>query len=91
MSSRFEITGTTKYESQFYQIKTGWDPTGKLEESKPEHYLVFNKETGVIEFEHEVLPFVLEWMSHFTKRLQDIADGKVPTDDEISGIVRSVN
>lgn len=80
------ITRDTTHNSTDYHVLVGFlkaeDPT--------EVYLVQNKLTGVIEFSHEVLPFVLEWLSHFQKRLDDVRSGK-KGEDEVSDIVSRVN
>lgn len=81
------ITRDTKYDFKSYTVKVG-----QMKADDPETYLVVNKETEVVEFNHEVLSFVLEWVNHFQKRLDAIVAGK-PLDeqDEVADIVRNIN
>lgn len=77
----------TAYDYEAYTIVVG-----SLQPDQPEVYMVQNKETKVVEFTHEVLPFVMEWILHFEKRLKDIKAGKAPDEDaHINSIVQSMN
>ena len=40
---------------------------GAIDEDKLPMYVVLNRETGVVEFTHEVTAFVTDWLNHFVK------------------------
>lgn len=40
---------------------------GALEEAKLPMYVVINRDTGVVEFTHEVTAFYKDWLNHFAK------------------------
>jgi hypothetical protein len=73
MSNTINFTGKTKYETKDFIIRTGYVKEGEIPQ-----YLVQNKETEIVEFNHEVLAFVREWVAHFQTRLDDLNSGKTP-------------
>ncbi|MDE2097337.1 MAG: hypothetical protein KGL39_08850 [Patescibacteria group bacterium] len=75
------ITAETKYGSRSYELLIGFVKDGELPQ-----YLVRNKETGVVEFNHEVLSFAREWITHFQGRLDALDAGKNP--DEANEQIR---
>jgi hypothetical protein len=40
---------------------------GALDEDKIAQYVVIRRDTGVIEFTHEVTAFIEDWLNHFVK------------------------
>ena len=50
------------FESKDYVVKVGW-----LDASVPPKYLVVRKDYEVVEFQHEVLAVVKQWIEHFEK------------------------
>jgi hypothetical protein len=67
------IIGETQYKSKNYHLLIGYVKNGELPQ-----YLIKNLETGVIEFNHEVLSFAREWITHFQARLDALDAGKNP-------------
>lgn len=43
---------------------------GAIDEDKLPMYVVINRDTGVVEFTHEVTAFVTDWLNHFVKEDQ---------------------
>jgi len=67
------ITAITRYKSKNYELLIGYVKNGELPQ-----YIVRNLETGVVEFNHEVLSFAREWINHFQARLDALDQGKNP-------------
>jgi hypothetical protein len=82
------ITAETKYGSKNYKLLIGFVKNAELPQ-----YLVKNIETGVIEFNHEVLSFAREWINHFQARLDALDQGKNPDAVEAgqAGILNTAN
>lgn len=81
----FTATGKTKYATKSYEVLIGYVKNGELPQ-----YVVRNIETDVIEFNHEVLSFVREWIAHFQARLDALDEGKNP-DDNSAAVQRVAN
>jgi len=81
----FNETGKTKYGTKNYEVLIGYIKNGELPQ-----YVVRNLETGVIEFNHEVLSFVREWIAHFQARLDALDEGRNP-DEQASAPARAAN
>lgn len=79
----FNETGKTKYGTKNYEVLIGYIKDGELPQ-----YVVRNLETGVVEFNHEVLSFVREWIAHFQARLDALDEGRNP--DEQNGAAHRV-
>ena len=43
---------------------------GAIEEDKLPMYVVINRDTGVVEFTHEVIAFINDWLTHFVKDVE---------------------
>jgi hypothetical protein len=78
------VSKLEKYSSKSYELLTGYVKNGELPQ-----YLVRNIETGVIEFNHEVLSFAREWIAHFQGRLDALDSGKNP--DAVTETPSAVN
>ena len=68
-----QIMTKTRYGSKNYELLIGYVKNGELPQ-----YIVRNLETGVVEFNHEVLSFAREWINHFQGRLDALDAGKDP-------------
>lgn len=73
--AKYITVSETKYESKNYKVLVGFVKDGELPQ-----YVILNKETNVVEFNHEVLSFAREWVAHFQQRLDDLDAGKKTED-----------
>lgn len=62
------------YENSHYRIEVGVPPKTPDFPEPPMAYLIFNKETEVLEYFHSVLYYAKQWADQF----RDLLDGKTP-------------
>lgn len=76
------INKLDKYATNYYDLYTA-----QIRENEAPIYVVLNRDTGVIEFQHEVLMFALEWMKHFTDKLSEFFSGNTTDKTDKANLV----